>query len=119
MDIEKRNLGKYILADGSLYIPGQNKILKRNIIVKDGILKDINYKGSYDGFKIIDCKGKIISPGLFDLRAQFGEPGNEDRETLESGSKAALFGGFTKVCILPNTDPVLDTPELIDTINNK
>ena len=59
---------------------------------------------------VIDLQGQIIAPGLFDMHCHFREPGQEYKETLESGSNAAAAGGFTGVALMPNTKPVIDSP---------
>ena len=60
--------------------------------------------------QIIDLRGQMLVPGLFDMHCHFREPGQEYKETLESGSKAAVAGGFTGVALMPNTKPVIDSP---------
>lgn len=60
--------------------------------------------------RILDLSGQILAPGLFDMHCHFREPGQEYKETLESGSKAAVAGGFTGVALMPNTRPVIDSP---------
>ena len=60
--------------------------------------------------RVIDLSGKILAPGLFDMHCHFREPGQEYKETLESGSNAAVAGGFTGVALMPNTKPVIDSP---------
>jgi len=60
--------------------------------------------------RVIELNGQIIAPGLFDMHCHFREPGQEYKETLESGSKAAVAGGFTGVALMPNTKPVIDSP---------
>jgi dihydroorotase len=60
--------------------------------------------------RVLDLRGKILAPGLFDMHCHFREPGQEYKETLESGSKAAAAGGFTGVALMPNTKPVIDSP---------
>uniref|UniRef100_Q3AS62 Dihydroorotase n=1 Tax=Chlorobium chlorochromatii (strain CaD3) TaxID=340177 RepID=Q3AS62_CHLCH len=60
--------------------------------------------------QLINCEGKMIVPGLFDMHCHFREPGQEYKETLESGAEAALAGGFTGVALMPNTRPVIDSP---------
>jgi dihydroorotase len=60
--------------------------------------------------RVIDMKGQILAPGLFDMHCHFREPGQEYKETLESGSRAAAAGGFTGVALMPNTKPVIDSP---------
>ncbi|MEI7788671.1 MAG: dihydroorotase [Chlorobiaceae bacterium] len=60
--------------------------------------------------RIIDLGGQILAPGLFDMHCHFREPGQEYKETLESGSHAAVAGGYTGVALMPNTKPVIDSP---------
>ena len=119
MKTSRTKLKKIAIINGKIYNPLKNKLISGNIIIEDGLLKDLNYTGNLEDFEVIDCKGKIISPGFLDLRAHFGEPMEEDVETFESGASAALAGGFTKVCISPNNHSMLDTPEVIDSINKK
>ena len=70
-------------------------------------------------YKVVDCKDLIITNGFIDLHCHFREPGQEYKETLHTGSLAAFSGGFTRVCVMPNTDPVIDSPELVEYIINK
>lgn len=64
--------------------------------------------------QVIDCAGAIVAPGLVDLRAFIGEPGDEYRETLRSASEAAAAGGVTTIIAQPNTSPVIDDPAVVD-----
>ncbi len=63
---------------------------------------------------IVDCRGKVVMPGLIDMRVFTGEPGNEHRETLASASQAAAAGGVTTMIVMPNTDPVIDDAAIVD-----
>src|SRR6476659_4046546 len=82
--------------------------------VADVHLQDVNVAGvgrslvAPDDALIIDAAGKVLSPGLIDLHVHLREPGQEDLETVASGSMAAAAGGFSAVCAMPNTDPVTD-----------
>lgn len=67
-----------------------------------------------EGADIIDCKGKLICPGLIDMRVFTGEPGAEHRETLATASQAAAAGGVTTMICMPDTDPVIDDIALVD-----
>ena len=110
---------KYIFKNANIYFPINRKMLKGNILVKNGIIEDINYSGNSKGYIVVDCTNKIICPGFLDLRSHFGEPGLDDVESVDSGSKAALAGGYTKVCILPNTYPVIDNLESLESLFKK
>jgi dihydroorotase len=82
------------------------------IVVTDGVLEAVTWldAGESDG---IDDRGVVVAPGLVDLHVHFREPGNEDAETVASGLAAAAHGGFTTVCLMPNTTPALDDPAVL------
>jgi dihydroorotase len=73
-------------------------------------------QGSREGWEIVECAGRIIAPGIVDMRVFVGEPGHEHRETLASASRAAAAGGVTTMITMPDTDPVIDDPALVDFI---
>jgi dihydroorotase len=79
------------------------------IVVTDGLLEAVTWldAGEADG---VDDRGIVVAPGFVDLHVHFREPGNEDAETVASGLAAAAHGGFTTVCLMPNTTPALDDP---------
>jgi dihydroorotase len=64
--------------------------------------------------EVIDCTGKLVVPGLVDMHVHFREPGEEHKETIATGSAAAVAGGFTTVCCMPNTKPPLDSVAAIE-----
>lgn len=70
--------------------------------------------GAPEAAAIVDCRGAAILPGLVDMRVFVGEPGGEHRETLETASRAAAAGGVTTIVTMPDTDPVIDDPALVD-----
>ncbi len=82
------------------------------IVVTDGILEAVTWldREEADG---IDDRGVVVAPGFVDLHAHFREPGNEDAESIASGLAAAAHGGFTTVCLMPNTTPALDDPAVL------
>lgn len=75
--------------------------------------------GVPNNFKVIDCKGHVLSPGLIDMRVMVGEPGAEHNETLASASHAAAAGGVTTMIVMPNTSPVIDDVSLVDFIKRR
>ena len=69
--------------------------------------------------KVLDLDGKIVAPGFIDMHVHFREPGQEHKETIQTGSMAAAHGGFTGVCTMPNTDPCNDSPSVTTYILSK
>lgn len=66
------------------------------------------------GTEVIDARGLCLAPGLVDLRVELGEPGAEHKERFESGGRAAVAGGVTSMCVLPNTAPPIDDPAMVE-----
>jgi dihydroorotase len=81
----------------------------RDVIVRDGLIAD---EPAPDAERI-DGRGLVVAPGFCDLHAHLREPGSSGAESIESGARAAAHGGFTTVCAMPNTNPAIDTPELV------
>lgn len=86
-----------------------------DLVIADGLVVDIAPVGSADG-DVIDCDGLIALPGFVDLHTHLREPGREDAETVESGSRAAALGGFTCVHAMANTSPVADTAGVVEQV---
>lgn len=91
-----------------------------DIFIQDGLIKKISAGTAREkaftkirAKEVIDAKGKIVVPGLIDMHAHLREPGREDEETIYTGSCAAVAGGFTSVCCMPNTEPPIDNQETV------
>jgi dihydroorotase len=82
------------------------------IVVKDGVLEIVEWLSGAPA-RGVDGRGLVIAPGFVDLHAHFREPGFEDAETIATGSAAAAHGGFSAVCVMPNTSPALDEPGVL------
>jgi len=82
------------------------------IVVTDGVIEALTWLEG-DEADGVDDRGVIVAPGFVDLHAHFREPGNEDAETIASGLAAAAHGGFTTVCLMPNTTPAVDDPAVL------
>ena len=87
-----------------------------DILVKDGRIAAIGDSLSATGAEVVDAAGLIALPGLVDLHTHLREPGREDAETVETGSRAAALGGFTAVHAMANTDPVADTAGVVEQV---
>lgn len=85
-----------------------------DVLIVDGTLAAIGTVGERPATsEVRDCQGLILAPGLVDLYSHSGEPGAEERETLQSLMQAAAAGGFTRLAILPNTQPAIDNPATV------
>ena len=110
---------KLVLQGGTILDPLSGRSKKGNVVIERNKIKSVGSTGGAKGETKIDCSGLVITHGFCDVHVHFREPGREDKETLQTGSRAALAGGFTRVCVMPNTSPPLDTPESIRFIIEK
>lgn len=104
---------RLVLQGGTIMDPLSGRSRKGNVVIERNKIKSVGSVGGAKGETVIDCSGLVITHGFCDVHVHFREPGREDKETLQTGSRAALAGGFTRVCIMPNTSPPLDSPESI------
>ncbi|MEJ5251489.1 MAG: dihydroorotase [Chthonomonadetes bacterium] len=96
--------------------PSQGIDRVADVVVDEGkVLAIVDDSTPYDvgSCEVIDCSGLVLTPGLIDLHVHLREPGFEYKEDVQSGTAAAVAGGFTAVCCMPNTDPPLDEPSVI------
>ena len=119
--INNQNTKKLLLKGGRIIDPFSRKTFIGDLLVENGSISKIadSIPSRGKDYNIIDCEGLIVTHGFCDIHVHFREPGREDKENLESGSIAAIAGGFTQVCTMPNTDPVIDSPEHIHYIASK
>lgn len=119
--MEKRAITSSILfKNAKLIDPFQEKIYDTDILVNKGKIQKLSKNISEkEAREQIDLKGLNVAPGFVDLHVHFREPGYENSETIETGCRAALAGGFTKVCCMPNTNPAIDTRETVRFIYEK
>lgn len=108
---------KTVLKGGRILDPSVDLDQIGSVVIEDDRVVEVGKKVNETGAdEIYDCKGYWITPGLVDPHVHLREPGQEQKETIVTGTMAAAAGGFTTVCCMPNTTPPLDTPELIDFI---
>lgn len=89
-----------------------------DVLIKNGVIDKIGTNLNADA-EVIDGKGKFLAPGFFDMNVSFGEPGLETKEDFETGSKAAIAGGFTGVAIMPHNQPTTDSKSQVEFLVNK
>lgn len=98
-----------IFTGGRVIDPSQELDTASDLLVVDGKVAEIGKNlTAPDEAEVIDVSGLIVAPGLIDVHVHFREPGMEEAETVATGARAAVAGGFTGVCVMPNTDPVTD-----------
>lgn len=110
------NMPRILIQNGRVIDPSQQLDRTTNVLVEDGRIAayDASPSGQDD---IIDAAGKIVAPGLIDMHVHLREPGLEEDETIETGTAAALAGGFTSVACLADTQPPIDSPAAVEFIH--
>jgi dihydroorotase len=107
-----------LLANARIVDPSRDLDFAGDVLIADGVIREakrgIGAAGVPEGTEVIDCQGKLVAPGLVDMRAFIGEPGAANRETLASASEAAAAGGVTTIICQPATSPVIDDPATVD-----
>jgi dihydroorotase len=100
---------KLLMAGGTLIDPGASREGRFDVLIEDGLIADIAQTiPTRTGFERFNATGMLVAPSFIDLHVHFRQPGREDQETIATGSQAAVRGGFTTVCTMPNTQPVVD-----------
>ena len=111
---------KIHIKNGRVIDPASQLDSKQDVFISDGKIIAINTR--YDNFtadKTIDATDLIVCPGLVDLSARLREPGQEHTATIDSETLAAVAGGITTLCVPPDTDPVIDTPAVVELIEDR
>lgn len=97
-----------LIRNGTIIDPSQQLEARRDLLIRDGRVEAIEESLRVKDTEVFDADGLIVAPGFIDLHVHLREPGFEYKETIESGARAAVAGGFTSVCCMPNTQPVND-----------
>ena len=107
-----------LIQNGRVVDPSQEMDRVANLLIADGCIAafDVSPTGQET---VIDAAGRIVSPGLIDMHVHLREPGFEEDETIETGTAAALAGGFTSVACMPNTEPPIDTQGTVEFIHDR
>jgi dihydroorotase len=106
-------VSRLLIRNGRVIDPSQDLDQGMDILVEDGRVARLGERLRVSAATpVLDVAGLVVAPGFIDLHAHLGEPGYEHRETIESGCRAAVAGGFTAVCCMADTDPVNDGPSV-------
>jgi dihydroorotase len=111
-------MGRFLLRGARVVDPASDTDGPADVLVVDETVEEVGADIASGGAEVLDCDGLVVAPGLVDLHAHLREPGREDAETVETGSRAAALGGYTAICAMPNTDPVADTAAVILEVRN-
>ncbi|MDP2411818.1 MAG: dihydroorotase [Pseudolabrys sp.] len=107
-----------LLANARIIDPSRDLDIVGDLLIADGMIREarkgIGAAGVPEGTETVDCRGKVVAPGLIDMRAFVGEPGAGHRESFASASQAAAAGGVTTIICQPDTSPVIDDPATVD-----
>ena len=100
-------MARLLIRGGRVVDPSQAIDRVDDVLVEDGRIAAIASGGTAD--ETIDASGRIVCPGLVDMHVHLREPGREEDETIATGARAAVAGGFTSIACIPNTEPPIDT----------
>jgi dihydroorotase len=103
---------KVIIANGYVVDPAQQINAGKNLLIEDGRIVDVLDRSEPlpEDAQLLDASGLVVAPGFIDMHVHLREPGQEYKETIATGTAAAVAGGWTSICAMPNTDPINDNP---------
>ena len=109
-----------LIKQGRVLDPASKTDKVMDVLIKDGFVASMEENiDESQADDVIDASGCMVMPGLVDLNAHFREPGLEHKETIRTGSRAAARGGYTTVCMMPNTKPVIDNVDMLQYVTDK
>lgn len=106
-------MSKILFTGGSVIDPIAGKMRKADVLIENGLVKEVGRRIKAPEAKKIDCRNRLLAPGFIDLHCHLREPGEEISETIASGARAAFASGFTQICPMPNTNPAIDSEALV------
>ena len=121
-------MNNYLIKSGRIIDPSQKIDSVGDVLILDGVITEIRTSnptwedlGEKLGreIRVIELQGNVVCPGFVDAHCHLREPGFEHKETISSGTKAAAKGGYTTVCAMPNTEPVMDSVQVVEFVLNK
>lgn len=104
---------KLLIKGGTVVDPAAHRMCRADVLVEGERVAAVDERLAGGDARVLDAGGKLVFPGLIDMHVHLREPGQEYKETIATGARAAVRGGFTAVAAMPNTEPVADTPGVI------
>ena len=108
---------KILIKGGRMVDPANKTDEVCDILVSDGKVEAVAKGIEAGDAAVTDAGGMIVAPGFVDMHVHLREPGREDKETIRSGTMAAVRGGFTSVACMPNTEPAIDSDAAVETVS--
>ena len=112
-------MSKLLIKNGHAIDPANKRDGRFDVLIERGRIAAVKPTIAANGATVIDATGCVVSPGFVDLHTHLRQPGREDQETIESGCRAAIRGGFTTVCAMPNTTPPIDHRGVADLVRRE
>ena len=106
-------MSRLLIRGGRVIDPAAGTDLEGDVLVEEGRIGAVGAGLEADGADVVDATGLVVAPGFVDPHVHLCEPGWEHRETIRTGARAAAAGGYTAVCCMPDTDPVVDDPAAV------
>lgn len=110
---------KILIQNGRMIDPANGIDNVQDLLIEEGVIAKVGEKMAAKGAEVIDASGKIVTPGLIDTHVHLRDPGQEYKEDIVSGTRAAAAGGFTSLICMPNTKPVIDNRCVVEYIIRK
>lgn len=108
-----------LIKNGRVIDPAQNLDRQADVLIVDGRVSSIEPGLAAGTHQVLDAADRVVCPGFVDVHVHLREPGQEYKETVATGARAAAAGGFVHVCCMPNTDPAIDDPSVVELLQEK
>ncbi|HEX9953569.1 MAG TPA: dihydroorotase [Rubricoccaceae bacterium] len=109
-----------LITGGTVLDPETGAETRADVLVRDGVIAEVGEGlDAPEGVRVLDASGRLVSPGWMDMHVHLREPGQEHKETIETGCRAAAAGGFTAVACMPNTDPPISTRDVVEFVRRR